>query len=92
MTRGIKVTTVHIAGPSINIDEVIIIQRCAVCGFKLYDSRNGDPILISGTFQKIGWPLGSYIREIGNRYEQLPRRPTNQEPRPKELCIDLVEQ
>lgn len=85
-----RIATVHIAGPSINIDETTIIQRCAICGFKLYDSRDGEPKLMEGaSFNKVGWPMGVYVREVGGRYECQPtERFTN---KPNGLCVDLVE-
>lgn len=85
-------TVTHVAGPAMHVAGRTI-QRCALCGDKLVDSKNtAMPLRPDGTADSIStWEAGRLIQvtvgENPTRYLLLP----DTDRLPKDSCIDLIE-
>lgn len=92
MSDATKVETLtHIAGPRMTVCDRVI-QRCAICGFKLCDSLGVSmPLNPDGSVPKFAcWEPGRMVREtqgMPTRYEMLP----DTHVLPTDSCIDIVE-
>lgn len=86
---------VHLAGTSINVAGRII-QRCAICGEKLCDSKNvAIPLEEDGTPGKFAtWPVGGWIETEGSFSIVVgeTETPTIEAYQiPSECCVELLE-
>lgn len=80
---------VHVAGTSIYVEHGRMIQRCAICGQKLIDSKDLKPIVIDTghIFTVNPWPQGGYLKEEEDGRLQL----LFEAPEEKDLCLALIE-
>ena len=80
----------HAAGPAVNVGGRVI-QRCAVCGLKLLDSKNtAGPVGPNGEPPEFPlWAEAALVEIDGNR--QSLTGTFGEDPTPADFCIDLVE-
>lgn len=85
-------TVTHVAAHPIVLNERVI-QRCAICGEKLLDSKNSSiPIGPDGETPVFPvWTPGSLVEIKGTRSLDIGSFSDESKQLPESLCINLVE-
>lgn len=96
---GVAVATVHVAGISLTMEGVRVIQRCALCGFKLIDTDLRKVAIPEGQEAKVpAFAPYDLVEVEGNRMSVIVAEPSREpgakpgdRKMPPGFCLALVE-